>query len=316
MPGPFVHHLDPVLGQVGGLYLWWYGLSYTLGFLGVFLWLRREQARLGLSPKAVYDLTLHLVVAVVLGGRLVEVLCYEWPYYSRHPAHIPALWLGGMSTHGLLLGAVLGTLIFCRRTRRSFLTMADALVIPGAWVMGVGRIGNFIDGQIAGSLTDGWWGVQFPDLEGFRHPVVLYDGLKNLALIPFLLWRRSRNPPRGMVFAHFVFWYAFLRLFVDLFREYPVETFGIETGQVINLTMATAGAVMLVWFHRRNEPAESPAVAPASGGSLLAPRLWLVALLLGCLVMPSDWTQDVPARYGKRHPGMRHSTLYPPLAPP
>ena len=97
---------------------------------------------------------------------------------------IPAYWLGGMATHGLLIGAAAGTWIFARWHRLSFLRLADALVIPGAFLMGVGRIGNFIDGQIVGSLTDVPWAVKFPDAEGFRHPVVLYDGLKNLTLDP------------------------------------------------------------------------------------------------------------------------------------
>ena len=74
--------------------------------------------------------------------------------------------------------------------------------------MGLGRIGNFIDGQIVGAVTDVWWAVQFPDAEGFRHPVVLYDGMKNLLLMPYLLHVRRTNPTPGAVAARFVFWYA------------------------------------------------------------------------------------------------------------
>lgn len=308
----FVHRIDPVLGEVAGVYLWWYGLSYTLGFLGIYLWLRRVRLRLGLSPVEVLDACILLVAGVLLGGRLVEVFFYEWDYYAENLWHIPAYWLGGMSTHGLLLGAIAGTLVFCRWRRKSFLDMADELVVPGAWVMGVGRIGNFIDGQIAGAVTDVWWAAEFPDLEGFRHPVVLYDGLKNLLLIPLLLLIRRRDPPRGAPFAHFLFWYAFLRLFVDLFREYRVESFGLGTGQVINLVMAAAGVALLVRFYRRRRPRSAPG-RPTSEATSWSRRVLLALLLVFCLVIPSDWTQDVPARYGERHPGLRHSVLYPPI---
>jgi phosphatidylglycerol:prolipoprotein diacylglycerol transferase len=270
-----------------------------------------------MSGMEVYSISLHLAVGVMLGGRLVEVICYEWDYYSNHMLQIPAYWLGGMATHGLLLGAILSTLLFCWRHKTSFLTIADELVIPGAWIMGVGRLGNFVDGQISGAVTDVWWAVQFPDTEGFRHPVVLYDGLKNLLLIPFLLWIRRTYPFRGVVFAHFIFWYAFLRIFVDLFREYRVETLGLGTGQIINIAMSAIGLGLLVWFHReksplvRTEHAVTRPSAPVGQRILWGQRLFFVLLLLFCLTIPSDWTQDIPERYGRRHPGLRYSLLYP-----
>ena len=314
--GPFIHRIDPVICDIGGVYLWWYGLSFTLGFSGIHFWFRRMRNRLGLSLLEVYDVSLALSVGVLLGGRLVEVFFYEWEYYGAHLGHIPAVWLGGMSTHGLLLGGTLGTLFFCWRRQKGFLSIVDELVIPGAWVMATGRIGNFIDGQIAGSPTDAWWAVQFPDLEGFRHPVVLYDGLKNLLLIPFLLLIRSRKPPRGVVFAHFLFWYAFLRLIVDVFREYRVESWGLGVGQIINLVMAAAGLGLLFWFYRRGaKPGARVATCGAAPGSP-APRLWprralLLLILFLCSIIPSDWTQDIPSRYGERHPGLDYSILYP-----
>ena len=82
----------------------------------------------------------------------------------------------------------MGTLVFCLKYRRSLLIVTDTLAVPAAVILGVGRIGNFIDGQIVGSVTNVWWAIKFPDTEGFRHPVVLYDGLKNLFLIPLLLY--------------------------------------------------------------------------------------------------------------------------------
>jgi hypothetical protein len=137
-----------------------------------------------------------VALCVLVMGRAVEVLYYEWPYYRAHPLHVLHYWRGGMSSHGLLLGGCLGTWLFCRLRRRPFLALADELTIPGAFLLAVGRLGNFVDGQIVGSPTDVWWAVKFPDAEGFRHPVVLYDGLKNVLLVPLLLLirRRARTP--------------------------------------------------------------------------------------------------------------------------
>ena len=316
----FVHDIDPVLTQIGDLYLWWYGLAYTVGFLGIFLWLRYVRGRLGLSLAQIYDLSIAIAASVLIGGRLVEVIFYEWSYYGQHLAHIVAYWLGGMSTHGILAGSVVGIWFFARRQGVSFLEITDELVIPGAFFMGVGRIGNFIDGQIVGAPADVWWAVKFPDVEGFRHPVVLYDGVKNLLLVPLLLLFRRAKPPPGSLTAQFIFWYGILRFLVDQFREYRVSLFGLGPGQAFNLLMALAGLLLMWWCWRRaRRESTAPKRVRAEGekvvGSLWTRRIILCALLLFPLIIPSDWTQDVPTRYGDRHSGMEHGLIYPIIDP-
>lgn len=319
MPGPFIHNIDPVIGQVGGMYLWWYGLSYTLGILSIFNWFRRVREHVDMDVRDVYNLSILLALGVLLGARLVEVSFYEWPHYSAHPGHIFMVWLGGMSTHGILLGGTVGTWLFCRLRRKDFLEIADELVIPAALIMGLGRIGNFIDGQIVGSVTDVWWAVKFPDAEGFRHPVVLYDGLKNLLLIPLLLLVRHFRPPRGVMLGHFLLWYGFLRIFIDIFREYRTSFFGLPPGQEFNITMTLLGTGLIIWAYRKKQAGVKPLnLYPLNNGMTMDvrkatrfKRLIFRLLLILPLFIPSDWTQDVPARYGKRHPGMQHSSLYP-----
>lgn len=317
MWGPYVHRIDPIIASVGGVHLWWYGLGYTLGFLQIHRVLTRQRDALGLTPRQAWSLTLYIVVGVLAGGRFVEVAFDEWPFYSRHPWLIPAFWLGGMATHGLLGGAALATVLFCWRYRRPLLPIADALVVPGALLMGFGRIGNFIDGQIVGRLTDVPWAVVFPVAEGARHPVVLYDGLKNLLLVPYLLWVRQRNATPGAVAARFVFWYAFPRIFIDLFRDYPTHRLALGTGQTLNLAMAALGVILLVRSRQRRlgrlggSQVRRIAVTGADQAPTMGQRVALATLLAFCLTMPSNWTQDVPARYGTRHDGLRHSWLYP-----
>jgi len=321
MSGGFVHHIDPIIGTIGGVHLWWYGFIYVVGFLFLHVWLLRGRSRTGLSIGAVYSLSLNFALGVLVCGRLVEVLFYEWDYYAAHPGHVPAYWLGGMSTHGLLLGAVVGTAVFCVVHHRSFLEFADELAVPGAFVMGMGRLANFIDGLIVGSVTGVWWAVKFPDAEGFRHPVVIYDGLKNLLLIPLLLLIRRTRPAPGVVFANFVLWYGALRFLIDFFREYPVRLFGLPPGQWFNIAMALLGTALIARFTRRDTSGggrpRSPRPEPGRDSvPLWAKRLCYFLLLAFCLVLPSDWTQDVPARYGKRHAGLQHSRWYPPMPAP
>ena len=223
-----------------------------------------------------------------------------------------------MATHGLLIGAAAGAGLFAWIYRQPFLKLADALAVPGAFLMGIGRIGNFIDGQIVGSATKLPWAVLFPYAEGFRHPVVLYDGAKNLLLVPYLLNVRRTNTTPGATAARFVFWYAFPRIFIDLFRDYPTHRLALGTGQTLNLVMAAIGVVLLVRSRMRRLGQLKPLAGRATpdDASLNKPsgpaqRLAFVVLLLFCLTIPSNWTQDVPTHYGARHPGLRHSWLYP-----
>ena len=109
MPGPFIHRIDPVLAEVGGLCFWWYGLSYVLGFLEIHFHMKRARQRLGLALREVYSLSLLFVVGVLLGGRAIEVAFDEWPFYRQHLSLIPAYWLDGIASHGVLLNAATGT---------------------------------------------------------------------------------------------------------------------------------------------------------------------------------------------------------------
>lgn len=306
---PYVHAIDPIIGTIAGVHLWWYGLSYGAGFLNAHRSIRRSAPALGFSPTAVLDLSLLLAVGVLFGGRFVEVAFYEWPFYREHPSLIPAYWLGGMATHGLLFGGLLGIWLFSRLYRTPFLAVTDALSVAAAIILALGRIGNFIDGQIVGSVTEVPWAVKFPDAEGFRHPVVLYDALKNLLIVPVLLYVDRRNPPQGVKTGVFLFLYAFLRLFVDLYREYPTSLLGLATGQALNILLSVVGLALILigWRMRGRSIAQANHFTGRTGWR----RAVFTVLLLLSLAIPSDWTQDIPARYGKRHPGLEHSALYP-----
>jgi prolipoprotein diacylglyceryltransferase len=223
--------------------------------------------------------------------------------------------IGGFASHGLIFGGATGVILFCWKNKIPFRPILDVLAIAACFILGCGRIGNFIDGQIYGSLTDVWWGVKFPEVEGFRHPAVLYDGLKNFLLIPILLLIRKYPVPDGRIAALFVLLYAALRIPIDMLRDYPISMWGFPTGQTLNFLMVLAGIIALTvnyLRHRNKTPQTTPKEIVETN---VGWRKWaFVVLLIIPLVIPSDATRDIPARYSKRHQGLVHSAMYPPIA--
>lgn len=288
--------MDPVLFEVGPIRLWYYGLAYAIGLLTIDQWVRRRRGHLGWSQRDVSDFSLVFAVSVLLGGRALDVGVYDWDYYKEHPWQLLSFWQGGMATHGVLLGATVGTAFFCWVKNKSFLAISDELVIPGALLLALGRIGNHINGEVYGSITDVSWAVEFPYVTGYRHPVALYEGAKNLLIVPILLYvRRNPNRPRGLLLGHFVFWYGFLRLFTDHFREYDYYWFGIGRGQYLNLLMAAVGLGIIIGLRRvaRQEPEESEHRddREEEGSRLWVERALFYALVAFCLFIPSGTTQ-------------------------
>ena len=112
MFGPYIHQIDPILFDIAGVHVWWYGLGFAIGFLEIHLFLRRGHGRFHLSLRDVWSLSLFIAVGVLVGGRLVEITFDEWPFYREHLGLIPAYWLGGMATHGLMFGGAVGAGLF------------------------------------------------------------------------------------------------------------------------------------------------------------------------------------------------------------
>ena len=239
--------LDPMIVDLGRIGLWWYGLAYAIGFAGVFVCCRARRRRLGWRVRDAYDFSILFTLCCVVGGRLVDVLVYERAYCLANPGQTPALWNGGLATHGVVLGGLAAVLVFSWWRRTAVLRLAELPAIPAAFFMALGRIGNHINGEVFGSVTDVAWAVTFPYAEGARHPVAMYAAGKNLLLIP-LLWlvRRSGVTAEGRLAACFLIGWAGLRIVVDLWREYESVWLGLGTGQLLNIGTVLLGLAVLV----------------------------------------------------------------------
>ncbi len=254
-------NFDPVFLRLGHLEFRWYGLMYVIGFIAAYFVILAESRRrdFPLSKDDVADLIFAAAVGVVLGGRTGYVLFYNLSEYLAHPLKIFAVWEGGMSFHGGFIGALLGGLWFARKKRLDFLALADIVVLAVPIGLGLGRLGNFINGELYGRVTTVPWGIVFPDPRAGnlpRHPSQLYEAFLEGPVLFTILWALSRKKrPKGVILWAFIALYGTFRCFVEFFREpdfqlgFIVE--GFSMGQLLSFPMAVAGVLMVWWCYKR-----------------------------------------------------------------
>jgi phosphatidylglycerol---prolipoprotein diacylglyceryl transferase len=264
IPNP---HIDPVLIRLGPLAIRWYGLMYVAGLTTAFFLIKARAARqkFALPVNDLHDLILYAALGVILGGRLGYTLFYNLPYYLEHPLKLIAVWEGGMSFHGGLIGVLIAGWLFCRRKGYSFHALAD-LATPVAPIgLGLGRLGNFINGELYGRPTDVAWCMVFDATGGgpaCRHPSQLYEAFLEGVVLFALVWFVDRRPhPTGAVFWTFITGYAAVRIFVEFFRE-PDAHLGllgglVSMGQVLSAPMLALGLFMLWYLHQRSHRSSS-----------------------------------------------------------
>jgi phosphatidylglycerol:prolipoprotein diacylglycerol transferase len=244
--------------SAGPLSVHWYGVMYALAFLLAFWWLPRltKYRQLQLSAADKEHLSLALILGVLLGGRLGFVLFYGFDYFIAHPLEILAVWRGGMSSHGGFIGVIVALILFARTKRVSLLALGDIIVVPVAIGLAFGRLGNFINGELYGTVTSLPWGMVFPEIEGLRHPTQLYAMAKDLfiALVCFLHLKRTAGSTKmrsGTTAGIFLMFYGILRFIVEIFRDQPygfVSIAGLQLswGQVYTLPILIVGGIVLI----------------------------------------------------------------------
>ncbi len=252
--------IDPVIFQIGPLAVRWYGMMYLLGFIGGYFVMNHicKKRQLPLDSDTISDLLFYGVLGVVLGGRFGYTLIYNFNYYIRHPLEIFYVWEGGMSFHGGTIGVVIALFIFGWRKKLPFLLIADVVVAAVPVGLGLGRIGNFINGELWGRVTDVPWGIIFPGAgPSPRHPSQLYEAaLEGLVLFFIIYFLHSLHVKRGVPAFSFLVCYGIFRFFVEFFRQPDVQLGflwgGATMGQLLSIPMIVIGIAALIIVSKRN----------------------------------------------------------------
>jgi phosphatidylglycerol:prolipoprotein diacylglycerol transferase len=263
--------LDPVALQLGSFALRWYSLAYIVGIIAAWVLLARMIRRPG-SPMAaghLDDLITWCTLGVILGGRTGYVLFYNPAQYAADPLAFFKLWEGGMSFHGGLAGVILAIVLYARSQGLSALRILDYAAVVTPIGLFLGRLANFVNGELWGRPTNGTWGIIFPDAGPEpRHPSQLYEaateGLLLLVILSFLFWATHARMKPGLLGGVFITGYGLSRFVIEYFREPDAQlgllSFGLSMGQLLSLPMILIGLFLLATTNGRR-PSNLPTPA-------------------------------------------------------
>ena len=252
--------IDPEILHIGPLVIRWYGVMYLIGFAASYFLVKEQIKKRGLplSSDFLESLFTYIILGLVIGARLGYVLFYDLTAYMNHPLEIFAVWHGGMSFHGGLIGSVVCGVWYCKRSRADAWLVADLVSATAPIGLGMGRLGNFINGELYGRVTDMPWGMIFPN-GGLlpRHPSQLYEFfLEGVVLFAVLWTMKDRVRRSGVLLSLFIMLYGVIRFLVEFFRE-PDSQLGFvlghfTMGQVLSTCTVLGGAVL--FLARQREP--------------------------------------------------------------
>ena len=227
-----VHNFDPVLIDLGFFQIKWYSIAYIMGIIlgwayAVKIIKKTQNNTQNFEPikrSDFDDLIIYLLLGIILGGRLGYVIFYNLEYYIQNFFEIFKIWHGGMSFHGGLLGVIIATLIFSKKTKINFFKFADIIACVAPIGIFLGRLANFINGELYGKISTVPWAVIFPNIDSMpRHPSQLYEaileGLVLFLIINFLALKKGLIFKTGFISAFFLIAYSVLRIFSEIFRE-------------------------------------------------------------------------------------------------
>ncbi len=257
------HFIDPVIFNLGPLQIRWYGLMYVIGFALGTLLLRKlsKEGFLHVVKKEVDNFITYTIVGVFIGARLAYVFIYNWDYYQNNLGDIFAVWKGGLSYHGAITGMIIALYLFSKKNKIPFLQVLDSAVLAGAIGVFFGRVGNFINGELFGRITDVPWGMVFKDGGPYpRHPSQLYEAFGEGVLVFLVLWfLKPKMKQHGLLFSIYFILYGIARFVVEYFREADSQLGyylgGTTTmGQILCLIMIAFGISSFFICKKKNVP--------------------------------------------------------------
>jgi phosphatidylglycerol---prolipoprotein diacylglyceryl transferase len=235
----------------------WYGLFYAIAFLAaIWIFTRLQHYRdLKLDRDQIIEIVAWAAVGVLIGGRLGYVLFYDPFFYAANPRQIFAIWHGGMSFHGGFLGAALALWLASRKLKINALKLFDVAVIPVALGLALGRLGNFINQELYGTVTSLPWAITIPEVDGGRHPTQLYAVEKNLLILAFTYYLLRKKKNIGLPTASFLLLYGILRFAIEFVREQSLPLWlGLTRGQIYTIPIIIL-AIIILTKSRLNETA-------------------------------------------------------------
>jgi len=244
----WINTLNPVLLDLGFAQIRWYGLAYVFGFFLCVWWLHflSKRGKIKLNSEQIWDLVFWAMIGVLIGSRLFEVF-WEPAYYLSNPLNFLKFWQGGMSFHGGLTGIVLAVYLYCKKHKLHFWEIADALSFPTMFALALGRVANFVNGELVGTPWNGPLCVVFPNYDQLcRHPQVLYGAAYRFVFSFWLLYLTLKSKFRpGFIFLNFVLLEGIARFILDFFREDPT-LFSLTPGQWLSLVMIIVSGYFLI----------------------------------------------------------------------
>jgi phosphatidylglycerol:prolipoprotein diacylglycerol transferase len=252
-------NFNPIAIKLGPIKIYWYGIMYLLGFIGAWLlavWRYRKSSIW--TREQISDAIFYCALCGVIGGRIGYTLFYNLHGFTSDPLIIFRTWEGGMSIHGGIIGGIVGIALYARKSGKYFWDIADFIVPLLPLGLGLGRFGNFINGELFGRVTNVPWAFVFPYGGSLpRHPSQLYELFFEGVVLFVILWIYSAKPkPRMAVSAMFLIFYGVFRFFVEFFREPDPQmgyiAFGwLTMGQILSALMIVVGGFLLYLAYRK-----------------------------------------------------------------